>query len=225
VPEIGRDALRLVEPGMERQIVGDVAAPFFPRRRWRGGTDVPLAPPSKLGCENIDVGETRSVLERDGPVGEVEDEGAEGTVVDLPARVTIFEIFVGETFDATAASSRSSPSSSSPRMAVTPAAFSAAARSALRARSRARTSSLNSAGQSSRVFDVLPSSASRSINSGAARSARSSQPQARSTAASISAWSAQAGNIGRILAAGMKAVVCLGQPLSPINHQGPCEGQ
>src|SRR6516162_709289 len=29
VPEIRRDALRLVKPCMERQIVGDVAAPFF----------------------------------------------------------------------------------------------------------------------------------------------------------------------------------------------------
>jgi hypothetical protein len=42
VPEIGGDPLRLVEPGVQRQIVGDVAAPFFHGgegvmvRMWQG---------------------------------------------------------------------------------------------------------------------------------------------------------------------------------------------
>ena len=39
------------------------------------------------------------VLERDRPVGDVEDEGAEGAVVVFPAAMLVLEIVVGESFD------------------------------------------------------------------------------------------------------------------------------
>src|SRR5437868_14770053 len=55
--------------------------------------------PSKFMRAGVELGVTLIVFERYGPVGNVEDEGAEGAVVVLPAAVIVVEIVPGELVD------------------------------------------------------------------------------------------------------------------------------
>src|SRR5438309_1388827 len=55
--------------------------------------------PSKFMRAGVELGVTLIVFERYGPAGNVEDEGAEGAVVVLPAAVVIIEIVPGELLD------------------------------------------------------------------------------------------------------------------------------
>ena len=89
VPEIAGDRFRLVEPGCAAAGSRKPRRPISSPRRGRDGTDAPWPPPSEFVAGGVDLGVALVVFERDRAGGNVEDEGAEGAVVVLPAVIDL----------------------------------------------------------------------------------------------------------------------------------------